>query len=87
MIIIHFSGPAKLIQSWNQGSFYVIDEANGIDYSQIPVAPIIGPLFGKPQKDGQPGYVMLNNPGPGIKAGSIVTVVLGKYKRVHIKVQ
>jgi hypothetical protein len=87
MLIINFKGPAKLIQTWNQGSMYVVDEATGIDYSQIPVAPVIGPLFGKPVKDGQPGYVMLNNPDPGIKSGSVVTVVLGKYKRVHVTVK
>ena len=87
MIIIHFTGPAKLIQSWNQGSIYLVDEATGTAFNQIPVAPVIGPLFGKPQKDGQSGYVMLSNPGNGIKPGSVVTAVLGKYKREHVTVK
>jgi hypothetical protein len=44
-------------------------------------------LFVKPQEAGQEGYYMLINAGAGIKAGSLVTVVLGNYKREHITVQ
>jgi hypothetical protein len=40
-------------------------------------------FFRKPKTDGQPGYVMLNNTNMGLKSGSTVIVVLGKYKRVH----
>lgn len=88
MIIMKFTGPGKVIRSWKQGDIYIIDEANGTGYSQIPVAPVIGPLFGKPTSENQGrGYVMLDNPGNGIKYGSVVTAVLGKYKRLHVTVQ
>jgi hypothetical protein len=86
-IMVNFKAPAKIAQNWFQGSIYVIDEGNGKVYSNIPVAPVIGPLFAKPQHDIAPGYVMLNNSGSGIKSGSIVTAVLGKYKRVHVLVK
>jgi hypothetical protein len=88
MIIMKFTGPGKVIQAWNQGDIYIVDEANDTGYDQIPVAPVIGPLFGKPTSEGPGrGYVMLNNPSNGIKYGSVVTAVLGKYKRMHITVQ
>jgi hypothetical protein len=86
MVIVRFNGPAKLMQNWGQGSIYVVDEATGIGYKQIPVAPVLGPLFAKPGAAGGGGYVLLNNPGQGIKSGSIVTAVLGKYKRIHVVV-
>jgi hypothetical protein len=86
-LIVRFQGPAKLIQAWNQGSVYLVDEGTGTAYNQIPVAPVIGPLFGKPRDDGQPAYVMLNNINPGLKLGSVVTVILGKYKRENIKIE
>jgi hypothetical protein len=85
-ISVNFKGPAMLVQSWNQGKVFVIDEATGKSYSQIPVAPVIGPLFGKPRGDNQPAYVMLVNSDNGVKAGSVLTVVLGDYKRLHVKV-
>jgi hypothetical protein len=87
LIMVRFSGPAKLVQGWTQGSIYVVDEATRQSYDQVPVAPVIGPLFSKPRSDGQPGYVMLNNPRPGLTFSSSVTVVLGRYKREHIKLQ
>jgi hypothetical protein len=87
MIVVNFKGPAKLIQGWNQGSVYVVDEGNKVVYDEIPVAPVIGPLFGKPKSDGQPAYAMLNNVTPGIKPGSTVTVVLGEYRRDHVTVR
>jgi hypothetical protein len=49
--------------------------------------PVVGPLFGKPQQDDQVGYCMLANTDSSVKTGSMLTVVLGKYRRAHIKVQ
>ena len=83
MLIVNFKGPAKLVQNWNQGSIFLVEETTGTAYDQIPVSPVVGALFGKPKTDGQPGYVMLTNTNMGLKSGSTVTVVLGKYKRVH----
>jgi hypothetical protein len=86
MIIVNFVGPAALIQTWNQGDVYVVDQ-NGTAYNQVPVAPVLGPLFAKPKEDGQAGYVLLYNPNYGVRPGSIVSVVLGKYRRDHIQVR
>jgi hypothetical protein len=86
MIIVNFKGPAKLVDKWNQGSIFLVDEATGTAFDQIAVAPVIGPLFAKPKEDGQSGYAMLNNPGYGIRPGMTVTAVLGKYKREHVVV-
>ena len=87
MVIVRFNGPVKLMQNWGSGSIYVVDETTGIGYKQVAVAPLLGPLFAKPGAGGGPGYVLLMNPDKGIKSGSTVTAVLGKYKRVHIKVE
>jgi hypothetical protein len=84
MIIVNFRGPAQLIDKWNQGSVYLVDEVTGNAFDQIPVAPVIGPLFGKPKKDGGLGYALLNNIGKSIRPGLLVTVVLGNYKREHV---
>jgi hypothetical protein len=86
-IDVNFKGPALLVQSWSQGKVFVIDEATGKAYNQIPVAPVIGPLFGKPRGDNQPAYVMLVNSDNAVKAGSVLTVVLGDYKREHVVVR
>lgn len=86
MIIVNFTGPAALMQAWQQGDIYVVDEA-GTAYDQVPVAPVLGPLFAKPNQDGQPGYVLLYNPNYGIRPGSVVSVVLGKYRRDNIQVR
>jgi hypothetical protein len=87
MVIVRFNGPNKLMQTWGQGSIYIVDEETGIGYKQVGVAPVLGPLFAKPGAGGGSGYVLLMNPDQGIKPGSMVTTVLGKYKRVHVKVE
>jgi hypothetical protein len=86
MIIVNFKGPPELVDKWNQGSIYLVDEATGTAFNQIAVAPVIGPLLAKPRDDGQPGYAILVNPGYGIRPGMTVTAVLGKYKREHVMV-
>jgi hypothetical protein len=49
--------------------------------------PILGPLLGRPQHEGQIGYVMLFNTSLGIKPGSVVTVVLGDFRQEHVTVK
>ncbi len=85
-MIVRFNGPPRLMQTWGQGSIYVVDETTGIGYKQVAVAPVLGPLFAKPGANGGVGYVLLNNPDRGIKSGSTVTAVLGNYKRIHVVV-
>ena len=55
-------------------------------YKEIPVMPIVGPLMGRPKIEGQVAYMMLINYGNGITKESKVSVVMGKYKREHIRV-
>jgi hypothetical protein len=86
-IAVYFKAPPQLVDGWWQGSVYVIDEATNQIFSEVPVMPVIGPLIAKPKEDGQPGYFMLNNAGRAISAKSLLTVVLGKYKRVHVPMQ
>lgn len=87
LIIVRFLAPPEEAEKWWQGSVVVIDEANGSEYNEIPVMPRIGPLIGRPKRDGQSGYVMLINTPPGLQSGAMVTVTLGKYRFEHIPVQ
>ncbi len=82
-IMVSYSGPKELLSTFRQDDVYVYDESTRGVYKDIPVMPIIGPLVGKPGTDGQKGYTMLLNYYGGIKSGSVVSVVLGKYKREH----
>ena len=82
-LIISYKAPPEVATHFWQGSVYVIDEQTGQLYKDIPVMPKIGPLIGKPVTDGQMGYVMLVNYNSGVKPGSVVSVVIGQYKRVH----
>ncbi len=69
-----------------RGRAYVVDEATGVTYQDIPVMPIIGPLVGRPNKNGLQSYVMFSNTGLSVIKGSIVTVVLGDFKQEHVVV-
>ena len=86
-IMVRFAAPQSQSQLWQQDYIYVVDEGTRGVYKDIPVAPVVGPLIGRPAQDGQIGYVMLFNYYKGIKNGSKVSVVLGNYKREHIVVE
>jgi hypothetical protein len=85
MVIVNFKAPVSVARSWAQGSVFVVDEATGDVYANIPTLPSVGPLFGRPKEDGQVGYVMLANV-PGLGPGAVVTVVLGEFKKEHVVV-
>jgi hypothetical protein len=84
---IYFLAPPSVVGGWYQGYISVTDEATGTVYNEIPVLPVVGPLFGKPVEDGQVGYVMLVNAPVPLQPGSIVTVILGEYIFEHVKVR
>ena len=84
LILVQFKAPPSLARKWQQGSVYVVDEATGSVYNEIPVAPVVGPLFGRPKAVGQTGYVMFSNAPVALQAGSQVTVVLGDFKQQHV---
>jgi len=86
-IYVPFKAPPSVARQWRQGNVSVMDEATGTIYNGVPVAPLIGPLIAHPIHAGQIGYVMLNNDNLGIKSGSVVTVVLGDFKREHVTVK
>jgi len=87
LILVKFKAPPSLARKWQRGAVYVVDEATGGIYNDIPVAPIIGPLFARPKAVGQQGYVMFKNTGPGLNSGARVTVVLGGFKQEHLIVK
>jgi hypothetical protein len=84
LILVQFKAPPSLARKWQQGSVYIVDEATGSVYNEIPVAPVVGPLFGRPKVVGQVGYVMFSNAPTALQPGSRVTVVLGDFKQEHI---
>lgn len=86
-IHVRFMAPPGLAKRWQQGFVKVIDEDTGLEYVEIPVVPVLGVLFGKPVREGQPGYVMLVNGPTPLQPGATVTVVLGNYIEEGIIVQ
>jgi len=90
LILVQFKAPYQVARTWQQGTVYVVDEATGAKYYEIPVLPVVGPLFARPKEAGQIGQVMFTNASPGaagLRRGSVVTVVLGAFKQEHVTVQ
>jgi len=87
LIIVNYRADPRVAQKFWPGVLSVVDEATGAVYNEVPVMPVIGPLIARPKMTGQLGYVMLVNTPPGLRAGSLVTVVLGDFKQEHVTVQ
>ena len=87
LIIVNYKADPWVAQKFWPGVLSVVDEATGTVYNEVPVMPVIGPLIARPKEAGQLGYVMLVNTPPGLRAGSLVTVVLGDFKQEHVTVQ
>jgi hypothetical protein len=87
LILVQFKANPSVARKWQQGAVYVVDEATGAIYNEIPVLPVVGPLFGRPKDEDQIGYVMLVNAPSELRAGAIVTVVLGDFSQQHVTVQ
>lgn len=85
-IMVQFKAPMSQSQRWQQDFIWVVDEKTLILYKDVPVVPVVGTLIGRPSQEGDIGYVMLYNLYGGIKSGSVVSVVVGNYKREHITV-
>jgi hypothetical protein len=81
MIGVNYTAPPKLAQTWIQGDIFVVNEKNGQVFRSTVIVPVVGWLFQRPVEAGQHATVMLVN--NGLKEGDTVTVVLGKYKRLH----
>lgn len=86
-IMVRFLAPADIAEGWWPGSMSLEDETSGVIYDEVPVMPRIGPLIGRPKRDGQLGYVMLVNTALGLQSGAVVTVNLGDYRFEHVPVQ
>jgi hypothetical protein len=85
-IVVQFKAPARLAKTWQAGAVSVTDEKSHITYSDIPLAPVLGQLFGRPAADDQMGYVMFTN-SPPLHKGAIVTVKLGGFTQGRIVVK
>jgi len=84
LLSVQFLAPVAIVQRWQQGNMYLLDESTGQKYEEIPVMPVIGALFARPTMDGQAGYVMFTNLPVPLQTGAVVTVVLGSYRWEHI---
>ena len=87
LILVQFKANPSVARKWQQGIVYVVDEATGAIYNEIPVLPVVGPLFGRPKDEDQIGYVMFVNAPSELRSGAIVTVVLGDFTQQHVTVQ
>jgi hypothetical protein len=87
LILVQFIAPPAVTRTWQQNNVYVEDEANGARYDEVPVMPVIGPLFAHPKTAGQIGYVMFVNAGNSLLRNARVTVVLGRFRQEHVVVQ
>ena len=85
-VIVQFLAPPRAAREWSQGNVQVVDETTGSVYAQIPVMPTLGPLIAHPARAGQIGYVMLENGPVALRAGAVVTVVLGDFRWEHVPV-
>lgn len=86
-IEVYFLAPPHVAGTWYQGNVSVIDDNTGTVYNEVPVIPVVGPLFGKPVEAGQMGYVMFVNAPIPLQSGSFVTVTLGEYIFEHVQVK
>jgi hypothetical protein len=84
MISVIYSAPPELAKYWNPGDIFVVEENSGKVYRSTVLMPVVGWLFQRPQTQYQSVSVMLTN--NGLQSGAVVTVVLGKYKRLHYKI-
>jgi hypothetical protein len=87
LIQVQFKAAPSISGKWQYWNVYVVDEATGTSYNDIPDVPLIGRLLAKPQNANQLGYVMFNNTDGKLRKGGVVTVVLGDFKQEHIQVQ
>jgi hypothetical protein len=87
LIAVRFRMGTQDARRLQQGNIYVIDETTKNKYCEVPVMPKVGPLISRPKQAEQVGYAMLVNAPVPLKAGAVVTVVLGNYKQEHVLLQ
>jgi hypothetical protein len=84
LIQVRFKAPPVLARKWQQGDMYVIAEASGAAYKEVPNLPLIGMLIAHPNQPGQIGFVMLVNAPHPLHPGDAVTIILGNFKQEHV---
>lgn len=67
------------------GPAYLMDEKTG-KIATVASVPKIGLLMSRRSKVGKTAYLFLKNPDNAIKAGSLVTLVIGQFRKEHIPV-
>jgi hypothetical protein len=85
-IVVRFTAPPRLADSWRGAPMSVTDEETGTAYDQIPTMPLVGLLYAPPHTDGQVGYVTFVN-NPRLPTGARLTVALGDFVEKHVAVQ
>jgi hypothetical protein len=92
-ILISIGGAGDLLTARYQvedkmkrpGPIYLQDEKTG-KVCKITVAPKIGPLMSSRRKTGNSGFCIFQNTDFAVRPGSLVTFVIGDYRKEHIKV-
>lgn len=67
---------------------YLIHEASGARFA-VPSPAKVGPLRQMPRQleAGKQYFILFANPGQYVKAGDLVSVVIGKYRFEHLSVE
>jgi hypothetical protein len=86
-ILVSYKAEPDVADTFWPGQLSVTDEDSGTVYNEVPVMPKIGPMISRPVTLGQVGYIMFVNPPPGLRPGSLVTVILGSYTFKHLEIQ
>jgi len=72
-------------EAMRPGPVYIKDEKTG-KTATVATVPKIGWLMTRRTKVGNTAFLILKNPDNSIKAGSLVTLVVGQYRKEHIPV-
>ena len=68
-----------------EGPVYLIDEKTG-KLATVGAVPKIGRLMTHSPKLDRSAFILFKNPDELIKAGSLVTLVIGSYRKEHVAV-
>lgn len=92
-VVISLGGDGDLInarftiteQMKSPGEIYLKDEATGY-VCRTAVLPKMGMVISSRKKPGKVGYCLFRNTEYAIKAGSLVTLVIGGFRKEHLTV-
>jgi len=93
-VIAHLSGARDFIdvrfrvtpEMAGASQLYILDESTG-KIGTVGAVPKIGRLMTQNSRAGGFAFILFRSPDNAIKAGSLITLVVGSYKRERIPVQ